>query len=119
MVRIKEIAGFWLIVFTVVAVLSILASIAIPNVGRMVAKSQVEDRTLELYRVQTAFTEMLYQSISHTLVSVGPTADMTKVCTTDISPLVLSDYLDGVALNSGCSYSFTADGVVMQVVPQG
>jgi len=117
MARRKQVAGFFIISFLVIAVLSILSVIAIPNVSVMIAKNVVEDRTLELYQVQTAVTEMLYQSISRTLRPVGPTTDMSKVCTTDIYPLVLSDYLEGVTLTSGCSYSFTADGVVVQVAP--
>jgi Tfp pilus assembly major pilin PilA len=113
----QQVAGFFVTSFIIIALLGILAGIAIPNVSQMIAKSAVEDRTLELYTVQTAVTEMLYQSVSRSLESVGPTADMSKVCTTDIYPLVLADYLEGIALTTGCSYSFTADGVVVQVAP--
>jgi type II secretory pathway pseudopilin PulG len=113
-----QVAGFFVVSFLVIALIGILAAIAIPNVGVMIAKSVAEDRTLELYNVQTAVNDMLYQSVSRTLQSVGPTADMSKVRTTDIDPLVLSDYLQGVKIDTGCSYEFTADGVVVQVAPE-
>ena len=99
------------------AVLGILAAIAVPHVGRMVARSDAEARTTEFYKIQTAVTDMLYDSICGTLEPVGPTSDMSRVCTRDIYPLVLSDYLDGESLDSGCSYAFAADGTVMQMMP--
>ncbi len=59
------------------------------------------------------------------------TKDMSTVQTTDSTPLQLSDYLTGLgddpdttgttettAVQSGCSYTFTADGTVTQTIPQ-
>jgi Tfp pilus assembly protein PilE len=117
MIDIKQKAKFYLITFIILAILGILSVIAIPNVSRMTAKTEVESRTVELYKIQTAVNEMLYQSVCGTLEPVGPTSDMSKVCTRDLSPLVLSDYLVGVTLDSGCCYSFAADGTVVQVAP--
>jgi Tfp pilus assembly protein PilE len=115
--HVKQAAGFFLVCFLIVAVLGILSFIAIPNVGRMIAESAAEDRAADLFKVQTAVTEMLYQSICGTLEPVSPTSDMSQVRTRDIYPLVLSDYLVGVTLESGCLYSLTADGTVIQTVP--
>ncbi|MHB8104871.1 MAG: hypothetical protein ACYDG5_04950 [Dehalococcoidales bacterium] len=115
--QLEQRAKFFLISFIVLAVLGVLSIFAIPNIGPMVAKSDADNRALELYQVQTAVNDMLYQSICRTLEPVGPTLDMSKVCTRDIYPLVLADYLVGVTLDTGCCYSFTADGMVMQVAP--
>lgn len=114
--RIKQAAAV-LLVAVILAILGLLAAIAIPHVGEMLAKQEAETRTAELFTVQTAVSEMLYRSICGTLEPVGPTADMSRVCTRDICPLVLSDYLVDMTLDSGCSYSFTADGTVVQVAP--
>jgi type II secretory pathway pseudopilin PulG len=113
----KQTAGYFLICFVVIAVLGILSAIAVPHVGRMIARSEADARTTEFYKIQTAVTEMLYDSICGTLEPVGPTSDISQVCTRDIYPLVLSDYMDGESLESGCSYAFAADGAVMQMMP--
>jgi Tfp pilus assembly major pilin PilA len=113
----RQAAGFWLVTFTVVAVVAVLAAIAIPHVGQMMAKDEAEARELELHKVQTAVSDMLYQSICQLLEPIGPTTDMNEVRTRDIDPLVLADYLDDVELETGCRYSFAADGTVVQVAP--
>ena len=113
--QVKQTADLFLISFVFIAVLGFLSVIAVPHVGQMLAKSEAKDRTMELYEVQTAVKEMLYESICGTLEPVGPTSDMSQVYTRDICPLVLSDYLDGVTLDSGCLYSFAADGTVVQI----
>jgi hypothetical protein len=115
--RIRHAAGFWLVSFMIIAVVAILATIAIPHVGQMLAKDGAEKRELELYKVETAVSDMLYQSICHTLEPVGPTSDMSQVHTRDIDPLVLADYLVGVTVDSGCRYEFAADGTVVQLAP--
>jgi Tfp pilus assembly protein PilE len=115
--QVKQTAGYCLISFVFIVVLGFLSVIAVPHVGQMIAKSEAKDRTVELYTVQTAVKEMLHDSICGTLEPVGSTSDMSQVCTRDICPLVLSEYLDGVKLDSGCLYSFAADGTVVQVAP--
>jgi type II secretory pathway pseudopilin PulG len=116
----KQVGGFFLIIFAALAVLGILSAIAIPNVGRMIDKSRVAARATEFHNIQTAVTEMLYDSACRALEPVGPTADMRLVRTRDAAPLVLADYLFNVRgnpLKSGCTYEFTADGTVVQIMP--
>jgi type II secretory pathway pseudopilin PulG len=113
----KQTASYFFVSSIVIAFLGILSGIAAPQVSQMVANSQAQDREIELYQIQTAVSDMLYQSICGQLEPVGPASDMSQVHTRDICPLVLSDYLVGVKLDSGCSYSFAADGTVVQVAP--
>ncbi len=75
---------------------------------------------------------MLADSATSLLVPVATaTSDMSTVKTTDATPLALSDYLTGLGddpatplvvettyLQSGCSYTFDADGTVYQTIPQ-
>lgn len=117
-IRVRHAAGFFVVSFVVMALLGILAAVAVPNVGTMISRNEAEARASELNKVQTAVTEMLYDSIAGELEPVGPTSDMNKVCTRDIYPLVLTEYLGGFNLDTGCSYSFTADGTVVQVAPR-
>jgi type II secretory pathway pseudopilin PulG len=117
-IRVKQIAGFFLIAFFVTAFLGILAAVAIPNVGRMIAKEETETRLAEFNTVQAAVNEMLSQSVCGAIEPIGPTSDMCEVWTRDTCPLILADYLEGVKLDSGCRYCFTADGTVVQMVPQ-
>jgi len=103
-----------------VAILGILSAIAIPHVGQMIYKSKVESQETELHNIQTAVTEMLYDSTARTLEPVGPTIDMSQVRTIDTPPLVLSDYLlglNGTSLELSCRYIFNVDGTVTQVLP--
>lgn len=116
----KNVASLFLEIFIVVAILGTLSAIALPRVGQMLNKGKVESQESELHNIQTAVTEMLCDSITGTLVTVGPTADMSRVRTTDTLPLVLADYLWGLDNDSVklcCTYTFTADGTVMQVLP--
>jgi len=116
----RQAAGLFLEIFVVVVILGILSAIAIPHVGQMINKSKFESREVELHNIQTAVTEMLYDSTTRTLEPAGPTVDMSQVRTGDTPPLVLSDYLlglDGTSLESKCSYIFKADGTVTQVLP--
>jgi type II secretory pathway pseudopilin PulG len=116
----KNVASLFLEIFVVVAILGTLSAIAIPRVGQMLNKGKVESQESELHNIQTAVTEMLFDSITMTLQPVGPTANMSQVRTTDSPPLVLADYLlslkvDLVRLR--CTYTFTADGTVKQLLP--
>jgi hypothetical protein len=113
----KQTAWFIIVVFTVLGMLGALAAIAIPHTGEMAYASKAEDRTLELFTIQAAVAEMLSQSPAHQIQSIGPTADMNLVHTTDANPLVLADFLPGVEdgrFSSGYTYSFTVDGLVLQ-----
>jgi type II secretory pathway pseudopilin PulG len=116
----KQAAGFFLEICIFVALLATLLAVAIPQVGRMVGKAEAGAQESEFHNIQTAVVEMLYDSPSGTLEPVGPTADMSKVRTSDSPPLVLTDYLHGPEaglLQSGRSYIFTVDGTVIQVLP--
>lgn len=117
----KQVAGLFLEIFAVVAVLGSLAAVAIPQVFHMVDTSKAESREIELHNIQTAVTEMILDSYDGKLIPVGPTADMNQVLTSDSSPLVLADYLTGAEmgrLKLGCTYLFSADGTVSQLLPQ-
>lgn len=112
--------GFFLETVVVVALLSILSAVAIPNVGQMIQKGKTGSYESEWRHVQTAVTGMLTESADGTLEPVGPTADMSRVRTRDIPPLVLASYmhgLDGALVRSGCIYTFSANGTVTQIPP--
>lgn len=116
----KQAAGLFLEVFIVVAILGTLSAIAIPRVGEMINKAGVGSQESELHNIQTAVIAMLCDSTTGTVEPVGPTDDMSEVCTSDTPPLVLADYLtglDGGSLNTGCNYTFAADGTVTQIPP--
>jgi type II secretory pathway pseudopilin PulG len=117
----RQTAGLFLEIFVVMAILGVLSAIAIPHVGQMINKSKFESQEAELHNIQTAVTEMLYDSKTDTLEPVGPTDDMSQVHTTDTPPLVLTDYLQGMGddpiVKSGCSYIFSANSTVRQILP--
>jgi hypothetical protein len=109
----------WLIVatFVVLGILGSLASIAVPHAGEMAYASRAEDRTMELFTIQAAVAAMMGESGTHQVQSIGPVSDLNLVSTTDATPLVLADFLPagtGPHLTSGYTYSFTADGLVIQ-----
>ena len=116
----KQATGFFLEIFIIVTVLATLATAAIPQVVRMIGKAEAGSQDTEFHNIQTAVVEMLYDSSTGTLEAMGPTADMSKVRTSDSPPLLLTDYLHGLeagSLKLGCSYVFTVDGTVMQILP--
>jgi hypothetical protein len=117
----KKIAVIFLEIFAVVAILATLSAVALPNVGKLFDKGKVEARESELRNIRTAVVAMLCESVSGKLLPVGPTADMALVRSGDTPPLVLADYLqglDGDFLKTGCTYNFTAEGQVTQILPQ-
>ncbi|MFC1901414.1 Tfp pilus assembly protein FimT/FimU [Chloroflexota bacterium] len=112
--------GFYFEIVVAVLILGSLAAIAIPHVAELIGKGKVESRGTEFHNIQTAVVEMLSESSSGTLEPVGLTADMSKVRTGDTPPLVLTSYLfglEGTLVRSGCVYSFSTDGTVLQVTP--
>jgi hypothetical protein len=118
----KQTAWFIMVIFVVLGIMGALAAIALPHAGQMAYASKAEDRTLELYTIQAALAGMLSQSPAHQIQSIGLTADMNLVHTTDANPLVLADFLPDVKdgrFTSGYTYSFTADGLVLQYREQG
>jgi type II secretory pathway pseudopilin PulG len=116
----KKFINIFLEIFLVVAILGTLSAVALPSVGKMFNKGKAESRETELHNIRMAVIEMLCESATGSLQPVGPTDDMNLVCTSDMPPLVLADYLHGLdngSLKLGCTYSFHADGTINQVLP--
>jgi type II secretory pathway pseudopilin PulG len=116
----KQTAGIFLEIFVIVGILGILSAITIPYVGQMTDKNRNAARANEYHDIQIAVAEMLNDSITGTLVPIGPTMDMSRVRTSDARPLVLTDYLpksESKTVTLGCSYIFTPYGTVMQELP--
>ncbi len=114
----KQSAMFLVGVFVVLGILGLLAAVAIPHAREMSYRSHAHDKETELLRIRSAVDEMLQQSHGGKLESIGPVADLSLVHTADEKPLFLIDYLPEEVsshLIPGCTYSFTADGVVMQM----
>jgi hypothetical protein len=114
----KQAAGFLVGLFVVLAALGILAAVALPHASDMVYQNTAHDREDELLRIQSAVTEMLFESPAGTLVSIGPTGDLNLVRTADVEPLYLDEFLPpevNPRLESGYKYSFTSDGLVIQL----
>jgi len=116
----KEGMGYFIEIVVVVALLSLLSAVAIPNIGELLSKGKIESYDSELHNIQTAVIQILVESTAGTLKPVGPTADMSQVQTIDTPPLVLTDYLIGLndtSVRSGCTYTFAANGTVTQTPP--
>lgn len=117
----KQAAGFFLMTLVILAILGILASVAVPHVTKMIQTSRVNAWETEYQNVQTAVTEMLFDSTAGCLLPAGPTGDMNLVQTADSPPLVLVDYVlwtEDDCLQSGCAYHFTQNGAVRQILPR-
>ena len=115
--------GFTIVeILVVVAILGILAAVAGVNIGKYIGQGKTEAYATELHDIQTAVSAMLYDSTRGDLAPVViPTDDMSTVHTDDPQQLVLSSYLDRLDSDgkvlSGCTYTFTQDGIVKQILP--
>ena len=125
--------GFTLIeILVVLAIFGALASIVVLNVGKFVGAGKSESYQTEMHTVQTTVMAMLAESTTNLLDDTAaavdadlsnatPTNDMTTIKTTDVTPLVLSNYLNGTdsdgKVKSGCTYRFGIDGKVLQTIP--
>ena len=125
--------GFMIVeLLVVVALLGVLASIIVPNVGSFIRKGNEEAWQTEFINIQTAVTALLTASTTSQLdstssaVAVDPanataTNDMDDVYTTDSPPLVLNDYLTGLkddgTIQSDCTYRFGTKGQILQTTP--
>jgi type IV pilus assembly protein PilA len=115
--------GFTLIeLLVVVAILGVLAAVAVPNIGRFIGKGKTESYATELHNIQTATMAMIADSNNGSLDQAydSATGDMGSI-QADGGSLLLSSYLaglDGTAVRSGCTYTFSQDGkVVTQITP--
>jgi hypothetical protein len=114
----KQAAGFLVGLFIVLAILGVLAAVALPHVFDMNYQSVADERNHELLGIQQAVAGMLNRSPAGTLVSIGPIDDLNMVRTCDAEPLELTDFLPpeiNPKLDSGYRYSFTAEGLVIQL----
>ena len=121
MMQEKALASVFLEIFVVTVIIAVLAAVAIPNVERMVNAGERKAGEAELHDIQSAVAEMMFDSATGALVPVGPTSDLDRVRTCDTPPLRLVDYLppaDAAGAGRDCSYAFTADGTVIQCLPQ-
>jgi type II secretory pathway pseudopilin PulG len=116
----KRKIGFILEAIIVLILMAALSSIAVPEIQQMMDKEKEELRAQELSDIQGAVAEMLTESPSGALQPIGPTRDMEEVQTNDVTPLVLSDYLNSFGayiIQSDCEYVFTCNGNVIQFCP--
>ena len=115
--------GFTLVeVLVVVAILAVLAVVVGVNFGKYIGQGQTEAYATELQDIQTAVAVMLHESTSGKMESEpNPVDDMDTVQTTGPGALILSDYLRKLdsegKVTSGCTYTFTTDGIVAQITP--
>jgi len=113
----KQSSILLVLLFVVLAILGILAAVAIPHAFDMAYQDTSRERETELLKIRAAVGDMLRESPCGKLVSIGLVMDLSLVRTADTLPLDLSDYLPEDmknTLTSGCRYSFTSDGIVIQ-----
>jgi len=130
--------GFTLIeLLVVVAILGVLATVVVPNVGKFIGTGKTQSYEVELHNVQTAVMAMMVDSSTGELTTdFGTPLDGITNMATVTAPngtdpvLTLAQYITGLGddpatpvaveetcIKSGCSYSFLMDGTVMQFVP--
>ena len=87
--------GFSLIeLLIVVAILSILAAVVVPNVGRFLGRGQEEARRTEFHVMSTAVVTMMLES---NLLNLQATAEAQWLALIEDSPIEVRDFADGAA----------------------
>ena len=116
--------GFTLVqLLVVIAIIGVMASIVVPNVGRFIGRGRTEAYAAELHNVQIATMALLAESTAAELdaSSCGTAQSDMDLVTTDSGALVLSTFLTGLnadgTVKSGCTYTFAQDGAVNQTTP--
>jgi prepilin-type N-terminal cleavage/methylation domain-containing protein len=114
--------GFTLIELLVsVAILSALSAVVAPNVGGFIHAGEDESYKSELHNIQSAVHVLILDSTAKQLDQdyTTPTNDMGSI-QADSGNLTLAMYLtglDGTIVRSGCLYTCTQNGTVVQKTP--
>jgi len=111
--------GFTLIeLLIVVGILGVLTAVAVASFTGSTGTAQIAAYAIELRDIQTSVSVMLSESQTGLLDAAHSDVEDMDEVTAESGTLVLSSYLtklsaDGMVL-TGCTYSFTIDGMVSQ-----
>jgi len=116
--------GFTLIeILVVIAILSVLAGIAVPNVGKMIGRGEAESYQAELHNLQTGVTAMVASSENGALDSDHTDISDMSLVRVDGGSENLTMYMAGLnpdgTVKTGCTYTISRDGnMILQSMPE-